>query len=95
MKVKILDDEHWWGANAVHAPMQPFDKISEYVCNLRLDDGNQSAPLLVSDKGRYIWSEEACIIKIGGGHVEFSDENAELYEDGEVLHWNRVERVEE
>lgn len=85
MKIDMLKDEHWWGGAAVTAPVQPFDATTEYECDLLSADGNQSSPLLVSDKGRYVWSEHCFKFKISGGRVEIFDDKAELYEGGETL----------
>ncbi len=85
MKVKILKDEHFWGGATVHAAQQPFDEHTEYECDLLTACGNQSAPLLVSDKGRYIWCENAFKFKIGGGVIDIADDSAVLVEAGETL----------
>lgn len=85
MKINMLEGEHWWGGAAVTAPVQPFDKTTDYECDLLLADGNQSSPLLVSDKGRYVWSEHCFKFTVKNGVIEVSAEDAELYEGGKTL----------
>lgn len=53
----ILKDEGWWGALVNEGHIMPFGK-SDFSFDLYSDcDGNQSFPFLISNKGRYIWSE--------------------------------------
>lgn len=85
MTVKFLTGEHFWGGAVVHAAQQPFDEHTEYECDLLSAVGNQSAPLLVSDKGRYIWCDRAFKFKISGGYIEFSDDGAEVVKAGKTL----------
>ena len=58
-QVLLLEpNEHWWGGavnEGNHMPLGP----TPYALNLYGDNfSNQSQPLLVSDHGRYVWSEE-------------------------------------
>jgi alpha-glucosidase (family GH31 glycosyl hydrolase) len=54
--VKIKSNEHWYGGAVNEAQMMPFKE--GYSFNLYGNTGtNQAAPLLLSTKGRYIWSE--------------------------------------
>lgn len=55
--IQIKEGEKWYGGAVNEAHLMPFK--SGYSLNLYADTrGNQAAPLLVSTKGRYIWSEE-------------------------------------
>lgn len=86
MKVKMLENEHWWGFNSIHAPMQPFDKNTKYNGHLFYDGGNQSAPLLVSDKGRYVYAENAYILHIEDGFLSLEGgEEPVIYDGGKNL----------
>lgn len=54
--IKIKSDEHWYGGVVNEAQMMPFK--DGYSFNLNGNTGtNQAAPLLLSTRGRYIWSE--------------------------------------
>ena len=85
MRFEILENEHWWGGAAVTAPYQPFDRDTDYECDLKEADGNQSSPLLVSDKGRYVWSEHCFRFIIKNGEIELIGEDIELVCAGETL----------
>ncbi len=85
MKIKFLENEHFFGGAAVTAANQPFSCESEFECDLLLADGNQSAPLLVSDKGRYVWCERAFKFKVSGGTLEVFDDTAILVTAGSTL----------
>jgi alpha-glucosidase (family GH31 glycosyl hydrolase) len=56
-RVTILPDESWWGGAIHDGYLMPFN--SSYKCDLRLDiKGNQASPFLLSDRGRFIWSDD-------------------------------------
>lgn len=80
---EISDGEYWWGGAAFDAPEMPFSKKSEFRrCLDPNSTMNQSAPLLVSNKGRYIWSDNGFIINISGGKIilESSKGAPKIYE---------------
>ncbi|MBE5782290.1 MAG: hypothetical protein E7329_03125 [Clostridiales bacterium] len=54
---KLLKDECFWGASAAYGVHNPYTEESDFSCDFRIHPGNQTMPLLVSNKGRYIWSE--------------------------------------
>ena len=59
-----LENEKWWGGAIIDGPKMPYG-IEKYVYNLNADCGaNQAQPLFISNKGRYIWSEEPFRIEI-------------------------------
>ncbi|RIV20740.1 glycoside hydrolase [Fibrisoma montanum] len=75
-EVKPLDGERWYGAYAAKAfAGTPFKDITfqpyladEKRKDLRVDNrGNQAAPLLLSSKGRYVWSDEPFAFELKGG----------------------------
>lgn len=53
--VDLLPGELWWGGQVSDAAMMPFEE--DYKADLSVGDGAQIQPLLVSNKGRYIWNE--------------------------------------
>ena len=53
--VDLLPGEYWWGGQVSDASAMPFDE--DYKADLRVNEGAQVQPLLVSNKGRYIWNE--------------------------------------
>ena len=62
MEIQILKDEYWWGGSVVDADKMPYN--DQTVCRIDLinDWITQSAPLYLSSKGRYIWSEDPFVI---------------------------------
>jgi hypothetical protein len=55
--INIKDGEKWFGGAVNDAHLMPFKE--GYTLNLYGDTrGNQANPLLLSTKGRFVWSEE-------------------------------------
>lgn len=56
-EIQVLSGEKWWGACTALGSGLPFAP-SERIYRLGADNlGNQSAPFLISNYGRYIWSD--------------------------------------
>lgn len=86
MEFDILKDEYWWGGSVVDADKMPYN--DQTVCRIDLinDWKTQSAPLYLSSKGRYIWSEEPFVIEFNKGKITItSDFEVKLYEAGNTL----------
>ncbi|HEX5322914.1 MAG TPA: glycoside hydrolase family 31 protein [Capsulimonadaceae bacterium] len=72
--LSLLPGEFWWGGAVNDGAHMPFGKRL-YCCDLRRDlRGNQAVPLLISSKGRYIWSS-------GPFTFSFEDKGAHLFID--------------
>ena len=73
LQIEILENEYWWGGSVNRGHEMPIGKNSECSFDL-LGDGetDQFAPLLVSSKGRYIWSEEAFTVDAKNGILELA-----------------------
>jgi len=56
--VKLEPGERWWGGAVNEGHKMPFGKQTYTLDLYGTNVGNQCAPLLVSSKGRYIWSEK-------------------------------------
>jgi alpha-glucosidase (family GH31 glycosyl hydrolase) len=85
LELKLLPGESWWGGVVDDGIAMPFGNTN-YERNLALDlAANQGNPLLISNKGRYIWSEEPYIIKFNDGLLCIKDNTGEIYM-GEGLH---------
>ena len=57
-EVKMLENEKWWGSVTDLGNIMPFDSETVVRFNHQTQNfNNQTTPLLVSDKGRYIWSD--------------------------------------
>ncbi|MBQ8163421.1 MAG: hypothetical protein IJZ93_03520 [Clostridia bacterium] len=71
LKIKMLDDELWYGGSVAEAMKNPFD--SACVFDYDMEKGlNQTMPLFVSTKGRYIWCEDPMKVHIEGGVFDLS-----------------------
>ena len=81
---RMLPDENWWGGTTIHAYC-PFGKENEYHQDFRSGAGNQTMPFFVSDKGRYIWSDEPFKIDAVNGIIEIEGEDVRLVEAGSCL----------
>ncbi len=71
--LKINQNEVWWGIATTIGQEAPLtDKSEGFMRDIRLDNySNQSVPLLVSNKGRYIWSDKAFKCTIENGSFVF------------------------
>jgi alpha-glucosidase (family GH31 glycosyl hydrolase) len=59
IRLNLLPGEQWWGGAGQYGNKMPFNGKSNFNFNLYGDNsGNQSQPLLISNKGRWIWSNE-------------------------------------
>lgn len=59
LQLKIEAGEYWWGGLSAKGHETPYDFSSKVDYDLWGDNfGNQAQPLLLSSKGRYVWSEE-------------------------------------
>ena len=86
MEFDLYPSECWWGGLICHAEKMPFDESTVYRANLLRDRRTQSAPLYLSNKGRYLWSEEPFSIEFDKGHVTVtSDYEVLLRESGTCL----------
>jgi alpha-glucosidase len=66
INLKIFEDEYWWGGSVVDGSLMPYGR--EDFSHNQLGDikGNQSQPLLLSNRGGYIWSESPLTIEFSG-----------------------------
>lgn len=58
VELELLKNEYWWGGATVDGKYMPYGASSRFLYNqLGNVKGNQAQPLLISNKGRYLWSE--------------------------------------
>jgi alpha-glucosidase (family GH31 glycosyl hydrolase) len=66
----LLPGEYWWGGLSVDGPKMPYTSKTILKRNLYGENaGNQAQPLLISSKGRYIWSEEPIAYEFNAGKL--------------------------
>lgn len=85
--IAIQQDEYWWGgATALGSNMPYIASLAEFNLANR-NDNNQVSPLLVSNMGRYIWSDHPFKFSISNGniHIESAYEKIEPNAGGRSL----------
>lgn len=75
--------EFWWGGVINEGHLMPFGD-GPHSRDLRLTDDNQASPLLLSNLGRYIWSEEPFAFSINEGTVTINHEQKIKLEGGHI-----------
>lgn len=69
----IAEDEYWWGLATDLGRLMPFDTDSDISIDHRKQNlNNQTTPLLLSNRGRYIWGEGPMVCTIKGGDITIS-----------------------
>ena len=81
--INLLEKECWWGGAADDGPVMPFsaDRMHKRALD-RNNTYNQAAPLLLSNKGRYIWCESGFTFELRDGYIILTGSKAQpqLYE---------------
>jgi alpha-glucosidase (family GH31 glycosyl hydrolase) len=77
-ELKVLDNEYWWGGAVVDGSRMPYG--SGFFTYGQLGDvkGNQAQPLLISSKGRYVWSEGPMTIEFANGLLRVTSRFAKI-----------------
>lgn len=56
--IELLPGEFWWGGLSADGHLMPFGQNTDVERDLFANNaGNQGNPILISSKGRYLWSE--------------------------------------
>lgn len=87
---KILDNEYWWGGATPHGDKMPLSKESCFSLDLTgknsFEARNQSMPMLLSSKGRYIWSDEAFFFSFANNKIYIkANKEVQLCHGGNTL----------
>ena len=57
LRLSIEPNEYWWGGLSADAHLMPYSSSTSLQRDLLGNNyGNQAQPLLISSRGRYIWS---------------------------------------
>ena len=73
LELKILDGEYWWAGLSSRGYEMPYDASTKVSHDLWGDNkGNQAQPLLLSNKGRYVWSEQPIRYEFNKGVITVS-----------------------
>nr|MDD6335759.1 glycoside hydrolase family 31 protein [bacterium] len=77
--IPMLPGECWWAAIISMGKHMPLNEHSVFEMDLYADQGgNQAAPLLLSNQGRYIWCDQPFRLKVEGGKIAIRDAGAPL-----------------
>lgn len=74
-------DEFWWGGVINEGHLMPFGN-RPHSRDLRFTDDNQASPLLLSNLGRYIWSEEPFAFSFHEGTLTIDHQQKLTIEEG-------------
>ncbi len=89
VEIKLLPAERWWGGLSIDGPAMPYGSAAPFARNLDGDNGqNQSQPLLVSSRGRYVWSEKPFRFEFTENILRLTAAGGEVIQGraGETLH---------
>jgi alpha-glucosidase (family GH31 glycosyl hydrolase) len=75
MKIKLLENEYWYGTCVKYGMKMPLHTESEVELDLTSNNTpNQAMPFLVSSKGRYLWRDAGFRINFSHGEMEFPED---------------------
>lgn len=84
LHIRLLEGEAWWGGDVTYGGQMPYGRETVDIDLGAGIRGNQAAPLLVSSKGRYVWSEEPIRYRFEDGSLTVTGESV-IEERGEDL----------
>ncbi len=77
--INSLPNEYWWGGAGSFGFKMPFTGQSGFSYKLNGDaSGNQSMPMLISNKGRWIWSEGPFTYTFRNGTLQIKQATAAI-----------------
>lgn len=79
--INLLNEECWWGGLVQDGIYMPFRNVNMIRDLEKEQRGNQSSPFLVSNKGRYIWSEEAFTFQFLDNCIQISAKGDVILEE--------------
>ncbi|MDR1594883.1 MAG: glycoside hydrolase family 31 protein [Prevotellaceae bacterium] len=86
-KVTFLPDEYWWGGVVARGSQMPYiEPLREYNLATQ-NDNNQVVPFLLSNKGRYVWSDYPFKFSVAEKEINISSEyeNVVIHAAGKTL----------
>lgn len=79
LEIKLLPQEYWWGGLTRYGDRMPFHADTQYRQSLYQNlMGNQACPLLVSSRGRYVWSDDPLTFEFKDGWLTIEDALGEV-----------------
>ncbi len=75
----MLRGERWWAGVISQSHLMPFTAESTFQFDFNANtDGNQGQPLLISDKGRFLWCDEPFAFQIAKGQIHAQSTSAPI-----------------
>lgn len=86
-KIPSLQNEKWWGAFVAKGSVMPWKDTPTLLDLHNQNFNNQTMPLFLSDKGRYIWCEKPFqfTVKDGDIYIKTAPQNIEIVNGGSTL----------
>lgn len=84
-RVKFLENEYFWGGCSGHAPEMPLYAGCDFSYDLRTESRVQTMPMLLSSKGRVIWSDDPFNIVVDGDEIILEGTEFEEFSGGSCL----------
>jgi len=79
VELNIEKGEYWWAGLSSLGHQTPYNDSSVVSCDLWGDNkGNQAQPLLLSNKGRYVWSESPIKYEFNKGKLTVTVREGEI-----------------
>ncbi len=79
LSVEILDGEYWWGGLSSQGSKTPYDAQSNVTHDLwGFNGGNQAQPILLSSKGRLIWSDNPIKYSFNSGTLTVTTRDSKI-----------------
>lgn len=80
IEIEIASGEYWWGGLSSLGYTTPYNENSNVSLDLWGDNkGNQAQPLLVSNQGRYVWSESPIKYDFNNGSITVSTRSGKIH----------------
>lgn len=77
-EIRLLPGERWWGGRAADGMSMPYGAAPFEADLTETLGSNQAAPLLLSSKGRYVWSEEPFAFTFTEENLILSEEKSKV-----------------
>lgn len=79
IKIKMLQNEYWYGLCVNDGIKFPLSQKSSYSIDLDPNPtNNQSVPLLISNYGRYLWSDKGFQLNVENGEILCESKKSEI-----------------
>ena len=90
-EIPFLPNELWWGGRVNQGDVMPY-QVGYKTNLLGNNEGNQWQPLLISSKGRSIWSEKPFAFEIGKDKIVVSEIWGEIMVDSSLFSASAIHR---